>query len=62
MSYTAHLDTFTRDNLPPQSDWPEFLFELPELKYPARMNCATELLDKLHRAARYGREPVGGLL
>ncbi|HKU47876.1 MAG TPA: AMP-binding protein, partial [Burkholderiales bacterium] len=46
MSYTAHLDTFTRDNLPPQSDWPEFLFELPELKYPARMNCATELLDK----------------
>jgi len=21
-----------------------------------------ELLDKLHRAARYGREPVGGLL
>jgi 2-aminobenzoate-CoA ligase len=46
MSYTAHTDTFARDNLPPRSQWPEFRFDLPELKYPARMNCATELLDK----------------
>src|SRR5712664_2036163 len=46
MSYTAHADTFARDNLPPREQWPEFLFELPELKYPGRMNCATELLDK----------------
>jgi 2-aminobenzoate-CoA ligase len=46
MSYTAHTDTFARDNLPPRSQWPEMLFELQELKYPARMNCATELLDK----------------
>jgi 2-aminobenzoate-CoA ligase len=46
MSYTAHVDTFARDNLPPQGLWPEFRFDLPELKYPARMNCATELLDK----------------
>jgi 2-aminobenzoate-CoA ligase len=46
MRYTAHLDSFTRDNLPPERDWPEFRFELPELKYPGRLNCATELLDK----------------
>ena len=46
MSYTAHVDTFARDNLPPRSAWPEFRFDLPELKYPARLNCATELLDK----------------
>ncbi|HYX65316.1 MAG TPA: AMP-binding protein, partial [Burkholderiales bacterium] len=46
MSYTAHTDTFARDNLPPRALWPEFRFDLPELKYPARMNCATELLDK----------------
>ena len=45
MSYTAHVDTFARDNLPPRKDWPEMLFELPELKYPARMNCAVELLE-----------------
>jgi len=46
MSYTAHVDGFARDNLPPRSLWPEFRFDLPELQYPARLNCATELLDK----------------
>ena len=46
MSYTAHVDTFARDNLPPPEAWPEFLFELPELQYPERMNCATALLDR----------------
>src|SRR3989454_9637284 len=44
--FRSHTDTFARDNLPPREQWPEFLFELPELKYPGRMNCATELLDK----------------
>ncbi len=45
MRHTAHTDTFARDNLPPRDQWPEFIFGLPELKYPARMNCAAELLD-----------------
>src|SRR5581483_2911537 len=46
MTYTAYADSFARDNLPPRFQWPELLFDLPELKYPARMNCAAELLDK----------------
>ena len=46
MSASAHVDTFARDNLPPRSAWPEFRFDLPELKYPAQLNCATELLDR----------------
>jgi 2-aminobenzoate-CoA ligase len=46
MSQTAHLDTFARDNLPPRELWPELIFELPELRYPERFNCATELLDR----------------
>ena len=46
MSYTAHVDTFARDNLPPRGEWPELLFLLPELQYPERMNCATMLLDR----------------
>jgi 2-aminobenzoate-CoA ligase len=46
MKYSAHLDHFARDNLPPRSEWPELVFELPELQYPGRLNCATELLDK----------------
>jgi len=46
MTASAHLDTFARDNLPPRAQWPDFLFELPELKYPERMNCVVELLDR----------------
>src|SRR5260370_4937448 len=49
---TAHLDTFARDNLPPRAQWPDFLFELPELKYPERMNSVVELLDRWVAAGR----------
>jgi len=45
MTETAHLDTFARDHLPPRDEWPEFLYDLPELQYPAMLNCAAELLD-----------------
>ncbi len=46
MTYSAHIDSFTRDNLPHGSEQPEFLFELPELKFPERLNCAVPLLDR----------------
>ena len=46
MSTTSHIDTFANDRLPPASAQPEFLFELPELQFPPRLNCATELLDR----------------
>ena len=42
---SAHVDTFCRDHLPPAAQWPELIFELPELHYPDRLNCATALLD-----------------
>ena len=45
MKFTSHKDTFARDNLPPEDQWPEFLFDLPELQYPERLNCAQVLLD-----------------
>ncbi|HEX9965306.1 MAG TPA: AMP-binding protein [Allosphingosinicella sp.] len=43
---TAHTDTFVRDRLPPPEAQPEFLFDLPELQYPERLNAAVELIDK----------------
>jgi 2-aminobenzoate-CoA ligase len=43
---SAHVDTFCRDNLPPPDQWPEFVFELPEVQYPERLNAAVELLDR----------------
>ncbi len=44
---SAHVDRFARDNLPPREQWPVFTFDLPALRYPRRMNCATELLDRM---------------
>lgn len=41
---SAHADTFARDHLPPPGQWPELTFDLPELCYPDRLNCAAELL------------------
>jgi len=45
MTASAHIDTFTRDNLPARGVQPTFTFTLPELQYPARINCVAELLD-----------------
>lgn len=43
--YTAHADQFARTRLPPAELLPDFLFELPELQYPDRINCGVTLLD-----------------
>ncbi len=39
------IDTFIQDRLPPAEAQPEFLFTLPELQYPERLNAAVELID-----------------
>ena len=46
MAASAHVDTFARDRLPAPADQPEFIFELPELQFPQRLNCATALLEQ----------------
>lgn len=50
---TGHIDTFCLDNLPapellPLRDWTG----VPELFYPARLNCAVELLDRMVESGR----------
>ena len=40
---TAHVDTFARDGLPKQEDWPDFL--LDGFDYPEYLNVAVELTD-----------------
>lgn len=42
---SAHIDTFARDNLPPEDQWPDFL--LDGFDYPERLNAAVELTDKM---------------
>jgi 2-aminobenzoate-CoA ligase len=45
MIRSAHIDTFARDHLPAPEQLPEFLFDLPELHYPGRLNCVTAFVD-----------------
>ena len=42
LSVSAHTDTFTRDNLPPRDQWPDFL--LDGFEYPERLNVGVVLM------------------
>ncbi|MBP0482109.1 AMP-binding protein [Sagittula salina] len=42
---TAHVDTFTRDNLPPAERWPDLLMD--GFDYPEHLNAAVELTDAM---------------
>ncbi|QFS84966.1 Benzoate--CoA ligase (plasmid) [Roseivivax sp. THAF40] len=42
---SAHTDSFTRDNLPPADQWPEFLMD--GFDYPERLNVGVELTDAM---------------
>ena len=60
MHRTAHVDTFARDHLPPPDQWPELVFDLPELQFPERMNCAWDLLDRWVDGGQGGQGAQGG--
>jgi len=57
---SSHADTFARDRLPPADQWPVFLFDRPELQYPAQINCAVELVDHHVAQGEGGRTAVHG--
>jgi len=42
---SSHSDNFAHDNLPVPDQMPDFIFDLPELDFPERLNAATTLLD-----------------
>jgi 2-aminobenzoate-CoA ligase len=56
MIRSAHVDTFARDNLPAREQWPEFLFKLPELNYPERLNCVSGFVDDWVAAGEGARD------
>ncbi len=60
MTRSAHVDTFARDHLPPREQWPEFVFDRPELQFPPQLNCATELLDRWVQRGQGDRTAVLG--
>jgi 2-aminobenzoate-CoA ligase len=57
---SAYEDGFARAHLPPPEQWPEFLFDLPALQYPARLNCVAALLDAPVDAGRGERVAIYG--
>jgi 2-aminobenzoate-CoA ligase len=44
---SAHVDTFTRDNLPPDGKWPDLLLERAEFDYPEHLNVGVALTDEV---------------
>jgi 2-aminobenzoate-CoA ligase len=59
-AFSAHIDTFARDNLPPRDQWPDLIFSIPEVQYPERMNCMVELLDENVRKGNGDRPAIYG--
>ncbi len=45
-THSGHVDRFAEEHLPARDLWPVLDFTLPELHYPAKLNCAEELLDR----------------
>ena len=43
---SIQIDRFAHDGMPAASDLPQFIFERPELQFPAQFNAAVELLDR----------------
>src|SRR5215210_5556588 len=59
-SYSGYVDTFANDSLPPREEWPELVFDLPELRYPGRLNAAKALLDEMAEGESGNRPCVHG--
>ena len=62
---SSHQDLFSRLHLPPADQWPVFLFDRPEVQYPAALNAAVELIEPHlqrghgNRVALHGRNSAG---
>ncbi len=42
----TQVDRFVHDRMPAADDLPQFIFERPELQFPAQLNAVVELLDR----------------
>ena len=60
MTFSAHIDTFARDHLPPAEQQPDYLFDRPELQFSEQLNCASELLDRWVANGQGGRLCIQG--
>jgi 2-aminobenzoate-CoA ligase len=57
---SGYADGFARSKLPPFDQWPELRFDLPELRYPARLNAVAELFQVAFVRGWQGRTALVG--
>ena len=53
---SAHVDTFTREHLPPESSWPDFNYS--GFDYPERINVGVELTDRMVERGLVAETPL----
>ncbi len=58
---SSHTDTFTRERLPPQEQWPVIIADPAELDYPDTLNATVELVDKHVREGKGQRIAMHGV-
>ena len=58
MHPSGHQDGWARAQLPPMAEWPVLHLDAP-YDYPARLNCATRLLDDAIAEGAAGEEAAG---
>ncbi len=57
---SGYADGFARSKLPPFEEWPELRCDLPELRYPARLNAVAELFEVAALRGWNGRTALVG--
>ncbi len=47
---SGQIDSFIRDRLPPPEQWPDLLFDRPELQFGGQLNLVSSLFDRVQAA------------
>ena len=55
---SAQSDTFVQDRLPPVDQWPQLVYNTPELQFPPQVNLVERLLDQAVLHKGWGRHPL----
>lgn len=55
---SAQTDRYVHDRLPPADQWPQLVYNLPELQFPPQVNLVERLLDNAVHTRGWGDRPL----
>lgn len=55
---SAQTDRYVHDRLPPLDQWPQLVYDLPELQFPPQLNLVQRLLDDAVAHKGWGNYPL----